>query len=122
MAIKINTEKIIVQGEKRYLIKKLNALTTDKLPKIYNATRYGDGPYCSLVTNMHDKPEYIVAFGANNKGKMICRTLTIGEHYDQATFFCALKLIHQAGRKLQRINAKLKKENADWHGQRTFEI
>lgn len=112
MSITIKAEKIIVRGKRLVEIKSLSLLTRSELPVVYFKN---DVDYCFL-DNDGD-------MGVHPAGKGKDTTYyKVRMHMEEADFNSLLAEIKICGTRLQIINARLAKENADWHGKETFII
>jgi hypothetical protein len=110
---KIVTEKIVVDGVKcRRIIGFENILGPEALPD-----RYMHGvPRFSLSDG------YLSASYPHNGDHQYAVGLPIGAPLFEAEFQEILVWLRRAGSRLTKINARLAKENADWHGEETVEI
>jgi hypothetical protein len=110
MSIELDLEGRVVQGRKGYCIRGIKALKEEELPQEYlegypKATMNGNYLYIKGTINSQDQG-----------------TLTIGETYFKETIDLFIEILKMAGKRLQKINQKLAKENADWEGVRTLII
>lgn len=116
MRIKIKAEKIIVRGEQKRKITEIKALSYAELPAEYTAHKT---EYISLAEKdlNYRNPDKTQTSHVQSKGY-----LRINEIIEEATFQECLKNIRRCGHRLQEINARLKKENVNWHEKETFVI
>lgn len=110
MSMKIKTEKIIVRGEQLREIKSYGLLKKDELPEIYFEDNVN---YCFMDTDGE------LGFHSARKGT---KYYSPGERLQEVAFQLLLSEIKICRTRLQKINARLAKENADWHGEETFVI
>lgn len=106
-AIKIETEKIVVKGEKHRKILSIEALGKEDLPEKY----LDDAP---AVWKNEKSLSMRVKWG-------LC-ALTQNNTYPEEYFQEAKELIAQAGERLGEVNRQLRKENFGWEGEETFYI
>ena len=115
--IKIEAEKIVVRGEKRVKIFKIEALGEDDLPKKYlelagaiSARLMRKGSRLTTSINIVDGPGYSWPLLAEEE------TMTPEEFSD------AIEKIYKAGNLLQEINAELALGNEGWSGKVEYHI
>ena len=115
MSITIKTERIIVRGEQKRKIIGFSLLGVNDLPK-----EYANGEYVAR----YDKNR--IAYRKPDKTKTnhgsSCDYIRINEILSDEFLQQALKNIRRCGNRLQEINARLAKENVDWHGEETIII
>jgi len=102
MSIKIETEQVLIRGEKRIKVIKIEALTEEALPFAYvNGSefvyRYNSGLFYKW-----DGKTYNLLFK--------------DDLYTEDEIKNQLETIKRCGNILQEINARLKKENEGWEG------
>jgi len=116
MAIKIHTTKTTLRGLPAYFIDKISALQSYQLPEQYC---YGK-PMVKLITLT--TPHYLLIYSVRSNGETYTSSLDEGKVYSKEQFQEMLYHIHQAGKRLERINRRLKAATSDWHGQKVFKI
>ena len=116
MQAKIVTEKIVVRGEKmRKIMRFEGVLGRDALPVAYLNTRDVPLFYSNEPSNMPG----IYHAPAIDKA---CCWIYEGDIIQEAAFQELLVWMRRAGARLAKINARLAKENTDWHGEEEVEI
>ena len=118
--IKIEVEKVIVRGEKKRKVLKIQALKEKDLPVQYlrspSAVYFKDG-WINIV-GLHGGYTGLLA---EHAGKPY-RLLEVGKVYSDECFSDTLRLIQDAGQLLKRINAELALENEGWSGKVEYHI
>jgi hypothetical protein len=112
MAIKIKTEKILLQGEKAYKVLDIEALEKRQLPIRYLA----------LEGSVYKKGGSPIALCISRTRSDYDRVLSVRGEYSPQEFNERLKLIRKAGEMLRKVNKELDKENAGWDGVETIII
>jgi hypothetical protein len=108
--IVIKTKNIMVRGEKRVEVIKINALTYSQLPSEYVRTGAG----------VKQENKHLLATDYLLAPKKHYYLLSEGDHYDPKYIEEVLVFIRQAGDRLQKINKKIKKEAEEWLGKETI--
>lgn len=132
---KINTEKIVVRGERcRRIVGWENILSENTLPHQYTQDRVdgrwpkGNAPFFSAYESQlffYGPMEALKGAPLRNVNEgLACSSITIwkGGELPEATFQELLTWLRRSGARLGKINRRLAKENADWHGEEAVEI
>ena len=109
--ITIKTEKIVVRCEQKRKITGIDLLEKDDLP-----TEYTEG---ECVWQDDGDLDLNKSTGKENYYLSCKNSLNIISDKELQK---RLATIRRCGTRLQEINARLAKENADWHGEETFVI
>lgn len=112
MGIKIETEKIVVRGERKRKVVKIEMLKAIDLPAEYCSGE-------SVTADCHNK---LSVWYSQNDRQVRQNILAEESIYSEKTFAKNLATIRVCGNNLARINKRLAKENADWHGNETYII
>ena len=108
--IKIDIENVLVRGEKRIKVVKVEMLQYDQLP-----TRYTVGG-CVLLD------ETRIAHREAVGKDMDWNWLKSNHKYTEKELETKIKIIRKCGNKLQAVNTLLAKENKGWEGKETIVI
>ena len=113
MAIEIKFTKLIEAGQPKVQIDRVQALKLSDLPQDY--THKGD--HCFLGIDRGEN-----ALIVDNKNDVTLAYLREGDVVGAKYFYDALDLIRKCGKRLMKINKKLKKENKNWNEGKTQKI
>lgn len=109
--IKIKTEKVIVGGKKFVKIIAVDLLGKSALPSEYT----DQGKRC-YKKKFNDRS----GIESSNCTSYSRWLMTEEGVYTPKQIADRLEFIRQCGNRLRKINTRLKKENADWHGVQTL--
>lgn len=115
MSIKISTEKIVVRGKQLRKITGIELLEEKHLPEEYTDSGEFMSAYNNGISYQHPDQTKTTHTQTTNY-------LRVGETLSDESLQHCLENIRRCGNRLQKINARLKKENANWHGTEIFVI
>lgn len=105
--IKIETEKVMINGKNMRKIIKIEALNGDAVPKEY----LNEYPFCFKSSN---KTSLVYKLFSEST-----KLINVGDTYTEEDFQSLWKIILQCGERLTKINRELKVKN-QWIGKETF--
>ena len=125
MSIEIKFTKLIETGQPKVQIDKIKALPIDRLPKEY----FRKGYYCyqGVVERFTENNKRTIFKGNclriyNGKDLAPIKELREGDIMEAIHFYEALYLVRKCGKRLMKINKKLRKETQGWKDGETEKI
>ena len=121
--IKIKTKKCIRQGVKHRKILNIVALSKERLPIVYLADEFKEGAIWKHEYWKHEYADSVNLMERNGFGSSygdefgdFGPLLSVGQVVEEKKFQAIIEFIHKCGKRLSKINAQLRKENAGWEG------
>lgn len=124
MAIEIHYEQFIENGEPKVKIDKLKALSKERLPELYFRDEFSKGkfPVVCYWTTLALNPKSMLIIDKFTDKQFTKIIIQEGEILHKKDFEYYLSLVHEAGKRLMKINKKLRKENKSWYGKKKLKI
>ena len=114
MSIEIKCTKVIEAGRCKIRIDKIKALSLNRLPD-----EYLRGLHCYMNTTPVFKKNYLMVDYAD---KSPIKELAEGDIVEVDYFYKTLKLIRKCGKRLMKINKKIRKRSKSWKDGETEKI
>lgn len=114
--IKIKVRQIVVRGEQKFCVIKIEALEENKLPKRYINS---EGYWVYLEHNiLYANPKTFRNYEYSSRDNILAQ----GSTYSKESFEKVLAYCRRAGDELKKVNKELEEENKNWEGVKTYEI